>query len=236
MHGGRLIIPLAGIITDMKNTDREVMYLVGDSAEKRRLMRSGGQGVARALNDEVSAVCRVTGRDYYVVGKHPFAAFTVWQYMRYERALLSATPLNKKEAAALLKKMGVRVSLRRRFGSLSYAERRLVTAASRITGRTSTVALNLDGAPYSRRLKKQLRRAVKRLRSSYALWIAVTDSRLVPRRAGVVEVKPNTLYSHEGRTYRSFVVTRSSLLARLRRCFAEPVPVEAGKVVCVTSR
>ena len=93
----------------MRKLLREVTYLVGNSAEKRRMLRTGGKCVARACPDEVSAVCRMGGKDYYVVGRHPFARFSVWEYMRYERALLSPSPLTKKQAREMLKGAGKEV-------------------------------------------------------------------------------------------------------------------------------
>lgn len=218
----------------MKRHYREITYLIGDSAEKRRMMRSCGKGVARALNDEVSAVCRVKGKDYYVVGKHPFGAFTVWQYLRYERALLSPSPITKKEAKALLKSVGVKTALWKKLGRLPFAERRLVQAAARMTSDTVTVAINLDGAPYSRALRASLRRATKRLGKKYAVWVAVTDSRLVPRFARTLEITPNTVYTSRKKKYRSSVVSRASLVSKLKACFADPEPLEKGKVVCVS--
>lgn len=214
---------------------REILYLSGDSSEKRKLMRSGGVNVARALNDEVSAVCRVKGKDYYVVGKHPFAAFSVYKYLRYERALLSPSPLSKKQARELLRRVGARVSLRRKLGRLSFVNRRLVALAARLTDKTTVLAVNLDGAPYSVRLRRQLRRATKRLSRSFGLWVAVTDSRLVPKNSRVVEIKPRSLYMRPESVFRSKTATRRTLLARFAAQNAEPPVLENGKVICVST-
>lgn len=215
---------------------REILYLSGDSSEKRRLMRSGGANVARALNDEVSAVCRVKGKDYYVVGKHPFAAFSVYKYLRYERALLSPSPLSKKQARELLRRVGAHVSLRRKLGRLSYVKRRLVALAARLTDKTAIMAINLDGAPYSEKLRRQLRRATKKLSRSFGLWIAVTDSRLVPRKSRAVEIKPHSVYTRPESVFRSKTAGRRALLARFAAEHAEPPVLESGKIVCVTNR
>ena len=216
----------------MKMPIREITYLVGDCAEKRRLMRVGGVSLARAMNDEVSAICRMGGKDYYVIGKHPFSSFTVWQYMRYERALLSPVPLTKTSAKELLKKAGLHISLSKRLGSLSVVKRRLVTVLSRITDSTSSVALSLDGVPYSMRLKRQLRRASAKLRKTYGLYVAVTDSRFAVKGNGV-EIRPNTLFVRSRKKYRSGVVRRASLIEGLKARFAEPPVIEKGMGVCV---
>lgn len=213
---------------------REILYLTGDSAEKRRLLRSGGTNVARAMNDEVSVVCRVKGKDYYVVGKHPFAAFSVYKYLRYERALLSPSPLTKKQARSLLKRVGLRVGLRRKLGGLCFVKRRLVQLAARLTDKTAILAINLDGAPYSEKLRRRLRRAVRRLSRAFGLWIAVTDSRLVPRRGRAVEVKPKSVYARPDRVFRSKPTARRTLLARFAAEHADPPAVEGSKIVCVS--
>lgn len=214
---------------------REILYLSGDSSEKRRLMRSGGANVARALNDEVSAVCRVKGKDYYVVGKHPFAAFSVYKYLRYERALLSPTPLTKKQARELLRRVGAHVPLRRKLGRLSYVKRRLVALAARLTDKTAILAINLDGAPYSEKLRRQLRRAARRLSRSFGLWIAVTDSRLVPRKSRAVEIKPHSVYTRPESVFRSKLSGRRALLSRFAAEHAEAPVLEGGKIVCVSA-
>lgn len=215
-----------------KKPSKEAVYLVGDSAEKRRLMRAGGACVARALNDEVSSVVRVEGRDYYVVGKHPFAAFGVWKYMRYERALVSDKPLTKKEAKALLKRLGVRVRLGKKLGRLPATLRRAVTLAARLTEHTTTLALQMDGTPFGRRENRRLRRFVRKTSDTFAVWVSVTDSRFVPKNRRTVEIRSSLLFSRL-RTYRSSVASRRRLTAKIRAQKGSIPPLEAGKIVCV---
>lgn len=217
----------------MRKLLREVTYLVGNSAEKRRMLRTGGKCVARACPDEVSAVCRMGGKDYYVVGRHPFARFSVWEYMRYERALLSPSPLTKKQAREMLKGAGLRVRLSARLGSLDGVARRIITAISRITLSTTTVALVLDGLPYSVMGARKLHRAVEKLRLQYCVWVAVTDSRFIKGRQ--IAVCPNSIYARPKRYY-SRVVRRLSLVDGLKARFIEPPVIEKGKVVCVSER
>ncbi len=210
----------------------EILYLLGESAEKRRIMRTAGSNVARALNDEVSSVCRVKGKDYYVVGRHPFADFSVYNYMRYERALIDKSPLTKKRARKLLKSLGAKTRLSARLGRLPALRRRLVSLAARLTDETAVLSVNFDGLPYSRRLSRSIKKAVKRLSRKYALWIAVTDSRFVKRKGRAVEIKSGAIFS-KLRKYRSSVVSRRTLLSRINSCRAALPIIEYGKVVCV---
>ena len=62
----------------------------------------------------------------------------------------------------------------------------------------------------------------------------MTDSRLVPRFARTLEITPNTVYTSRKKKYRSSVVSRASLVSKLKACFADPEPLEKGKVVCVS--
>ena len=101
----------------MKTLCRNIIYLIGDSAEKRRVIRSA-QGVARAHNDEVTNVCRIKGKDYYVVGTHPFADFTVLQYIRYERALIDAPRLSDDDIKKLIRDCGAKAGLHSKIGKL----------------------------------------------------------------------------------------------------------------------
>lgn len=210
----------------------EILYLLGDSAEKRRIMRTAGPSVARALNDEISSVCRVKGKDYYIIGKHPFADFSVYQYMRYERALVDSAPLTKKKARALLKKLGAKTRLGKKLGSLRFVTRRLVTLAARLTNETTALTINLDGVPYTHYLAKSLRHVAKRLAKNYTLWIAVTDSRLVEKKGRAVEIRSGAIFSRL-RKYRSDVMRRRTLTARIKACRAEMPVLERGRVVCV---
>ena len=218
----------------MKNKKlfREVIYLTGDSDEKRRMLRGEMPGIARAMNDEVTDICRMNGRDYYIVGKHPFGSFTVAQYVRYQRALLSAAPPSAAEIRRLLASLGLRVRTGRRLGSLGYAERRLVALAGRINADTRTLVIDLDGVPYSRALRSSLRRYAARLRRSYEVWISVTDSRLADRKASLAEMRPGSIIALSRNTFLSRPLSRRLLLARLRRCFAPPSdPLEKGRVI-----
>lgn len=218
------------------NIKREVLYLTGDAREKRKLMREASN-LAKAGNEEVSVICRVAGRDYYVSGKHPFAAFDVYRYIRYERALLSPSPVTKKEARRLLARLGVRVSLRAGLGRLDVLTRRLVALSARILPDTATLAIDLDGAPYSRRLRRKLARAVRFLSRRYSVWVAVTDSRLIPAAARRAELRPGVLYTRARPVLRSRVVSRALLRKAFRACGAEgetPV-VEKGRIVQVVA-
>ncbi len=203
---------------------------MGDSAEKRRIAREAGSGVARAMNDEVSSVCRVEGRDYYVLGDHPFAAFSAFKYIRYERALIG--PTTRKEAKRLLRAVGAKVRLSAKMGRISFVRRRLVSLAARITEGTTAVFIDLDGAPYSRELARELKRAVRFLSRRYSVWAAVTDSRLVEKGGRATEIKPRAAFARL-RSYRSKVVGRRTMLRRIKSCRAELPVTERGTVVCV---
>ncbi len=218
----------------MKTLCRNIIYLIGDSAEKRRVIRSA-QGVARAHNDEVTNVCRIKGKDYYVVGTHPFADFTVLQYIRYERALIDAPRLSDDDIKKLIRDCGAKAGLHSKIGKLSFVDRRLVTLAARITDQTATVAVNFDGVPFSRSLRSRLHRAAARLSKKYEVWISVTDSRYINKNSDVAEMRQGLLPTPKKNNYRSRPLARRILLARMRRCFAEPDHLEKGKIVIVNS-
>lgn len=220
----------------MKKECRDVIYLVGDGAEKRRIFRGGLPGVARADSDEVTGICRMEGRDYYSVGRHPFGGFTVAQYVRYQRSLTDGRATDKRGVRAALGKLGLRVGQNRRLGSLGFVERRLVALAGRVDGNTRTLAIDLDGAPYSRRLRSALRRAVRRLRRDYEIWISVTDSRFAGPNATVARLGEGSIISMRRRDLYSRPLSRRILLARLRRCFVPAPAIEKGTIVEVSRR
>lgn len=219
----------------MKTQPKEVIYLIGDCDEKRRVAAGDRPGIARARGDEIVSICRMEGRDYYVIGEHPFGGFTVLQYVRYQRSLLDPHPTPASEVRSLLHATGARVPLGRRVSRLGYLERRLVSLAARLTPETRTLIIELDGIPYSRRLRSALRRAAARLRKKYEVWISVTDSRFADRSASVAEYKAGSLISLSASAFRSRPLARRLLIARLRRCFAEPSrPLERGRIIEVS--
>ncbi len=218
----------------MKTLCKNIIYLLGDSAEKRRVLRSA-QNVARAHNDEVTDVCRIRGRDYYVVGTHPFADFTVLQYVRYERALIDAPRLSDEAIRQILRACGTKARLHARMGKLSFVDRRLVTLAARVTLQTVTVAINLDGVPFSRALRTRLHRAAAKLSRKYEVWISVTDSRFINKNSDVAEMRQGKLPTPKKTDCRSRTLARRILLARMRRCFAQPEHLEKGKIVMVNA-
>lgn len=216
----------------MKTQYREVIYLIGDSEEKRKALRSEQPGVARAHNDEVVDICRMEGRDYYVIGTHPFGGFTVGQYVRYERSLLGSSPAENKEIKRTLSRLGARISLNKRIKSLDFLDRRLAALAGRITPETRTLAIDLDGVPYSRHLKSKLHRITRRLSRWFEVWVSVTDSRFAGNRAAIAEMRKGSLIALSRNTFRSRPLSRRILLARLRRCFTQPAePLEKGKII-----
>ena len=231
----RLETRAAGIIAYMKKQCREVIYLIGDSDEKRRMMREELPGIARAMNDEVTDICRMNGKDYYVVGKHPFSGFTVAQYVRYRHALLSDKPLSAKQVRAAMRSVGLKVRSGRRLGSLGYMDRRLAARAGSVKEDTRTLVVDLDGVPYSRSLRSSVRRAAKRLKKTYEVWISVTDSRLADKNASLAEMRTGSVIALNRITFRCRPLSRRLLLARLRRCFAPPSdPLEKGRVIEVS--
>lgn len=193
------------------------------------------QGVARAHNDEVTNICRIKGKDYYVVGTHPFADFTVLQYIRYERALIDAPRLSDAQIKKLLRTCGTKASLRSRLGKLSFVDRRLVTLAARITPQTVTVAIDLDGVPYSGFLRSRLHRAASKLSKKYEVWICVTDSRYIAKGCITANMRSDEPSVAKNNAYRSRPLARRILLARMRRCFAQPEYLEKGKIVMVNA-
>lgn len=219
----------------MKKHYREVIYLLGDSEEKHRAMHGDLPGVARARGAEITSVCRMEGRDYYVVGEHPFGGFTAMQYVRYERSLIDRPAPGKAEIKALLRKLGAMINVNKRMRALSFLDRRLVALAARITPETRTLVIDLDGVPYSRALRSSLRRAAKRLSRDYEVWISVTDCRFTDKRASVAEMKKGDIIAL-GRRIVSRPLSRRLLLARLRRCFAPAEePIEKGRITEVKS-
>lgn len=220
----------------MRKHYREIIYLIGDSEEKRRTMYNDQPGIARARGDEIADICRIDGRDYYILGSHPFGEFTVNQYVRYERSLLGAASPSPGEIRKTLARLGARVRLTKRVKRLGYLERRLVTLAGRITPDTRTLAVELDGVPYSRRLMRRLRRVTRRLSRWFEIRISVTDSRFAETGETLAELHPGSIIALGKYRLRSRPLSRRLLLARLRRCFvSEKRPLEKGKVTEIIS-
>ena len=186
-----------------------------------------------ADNDEIAMVCRISNKDYYVVGEHPFGDFTVAEYVRYSHSLVGKVLLTKSDIKGLLSNLGVRVNLKTHLNKLDFITRRLVCLCTKIQANTTSLAINLDGVPFSRKLKRKIRRCVRVLGRRYTITFALTDARLARKGSKGITLKLGAIYTSQSYAKKSKRIKRSrfkKLLARL----PQPIPpLEQADIVCV---
>lgn len=162
-------------------------YYIGNIREKRFLFRKERQRAALADNCDVLADFKLNGKICFVLGDIPYGNMSVGEYLGYARALKTRLPLNNGAAKNLLKKAGVKVSLKRKMRSLPRYIFRAVLLAAAIDENTREVWLNFDGVPYSRSSRNGIRNILdKTLRTFGSVHAAVSDYRFIPKNANVL--------------------------------------------------
>ena len=166
-----------------------ITYYIGNIREKRKLFRSPHEGAAVADNCDVLADFGVNGKICMVLGDIPYADMRVGEYLSYTRALKAQAPLSAESAGKLLRRVGVKVSLDKKMGSLSRFYFRGVLLAAALNDDTTEAWLNLDGIAYSPAAKMgmlaMLRRATRNFENVH---VSVSDYRFIPRSANSLAV------------------------------------------------
>lgn len=170
----------------MKNSCN-VIYCIGLAQKKRAYFRREvNEGAVFADNDEVLAGFPENGRTFFVIGDYPFKDMGVYEFVRYNRMVLSGDAPSKKEVSDFLRKAtGKRVSLKRKLGKLCLFGYRAVTVISKCTEKTERVAVSFDGCLYSPSKERALRRFVSALSKYKEVLVSVSDSRFIPSGATV---------------------------------------------------
>ena len=165
----------------------KVIYCIGLAQKKRTYFRQAVKdGVVFADNDEVLAGFPENGRTFFVIGDYPFSDMGVYEFVRYNRMILSGSAPDKREVSSFLRKAtGKRVNLRKKLGKLSLFSYRAVTLISKCTDSTRRVAVSFDGALYSPAKMKAMTRFVSALSGYGEVLVSVSDSRFIPCGATV---------------------------------------------------
>lgn len=164
-----------------------VTYCVGNPNVKRKAFHRESDNVLVSIdNDEVIASFEAKKRRYYVVGDVPFADLTVSEYILYQRSLVSKIVLSPANIVVLLKKYGVKAKLNTPLSKLSRCDYRVITFIARVRETTETVYINFDSLEYNRKNRHNVGVFIKQLGKKYNVYVAVTDSRFIPRTASVL--------------------------------------------------
>ena len=167
-----------------------VTFLTGELGAKRKMIRSMSQDAIVADNDDVIGYFRLSGKLYCLPGTLPFSDMSVRSFIAYKRSLITdkCKAMSAREVRCYLKAVGCKLSTRRKVGTLPTAQYRHLCLASNFKVGATRVYLNFDGLAYTRYNKRALRALVKKLSRAYAVFVAVSDSRFIPRGAVVARV------------------------------------------------
>jgi len=179
------------------------MYAIG---KKDEFLLKKGEGVVVCNNDEqtpsISLICgnannMVDGgasakaknaKKLLVVkrkkGQIPFGTFTIFEYYKYQRALVDEKPLEKVAIAKRLYKVGLRKRITTKLKKLSAIEFRALTLSIKMQDDTRDTYLNFDGLKYCRKNKKRLQAFLARLDKNYNVFVNLSDNRFVPKCRG----------------------------------------------------
>jgi len=165
----------------------KVIFCIGSAQKKRAHFRQAVKnGVVFADSDEVLAGFPENGRTFFVIGDYPFKDMGAYEFVRYNRMIISGNAPSKREVAAFLRQAtGKRVNLRKKLGSLSLFGYRAVSLISRCTEKTERVAVSFDGLTYSPSKKRAMLRLIAALNKYEEVLISVSDSRFIPCGATV---------------------------------------------------
>lgn len=167
-----------------------VTYLTGELNAKRKMIRSMSEDAIVADNDDIIGYFRLSGKLYCLPGTLPFSDMSVRSFIAYKRSLITdkCKAMSAREARCYLRAVGCKLKLRRKVGSLSTTQYRHLCLASSYKVGATRVYLNLDGLPFTRYNRRALRALVKKLSHAFSVFVAVSDSRFIPRRTVVSRV------------------------------------------------
>lgn len=169
-----------------------VFYCVGNIGVKRKEFRVPRENAVCADNDDVLSYFSLSGKLYCLLGKLPFCDMLVRDYIAYQRALTRTKPLSDKEIRYLMRAVGCKVSPYKRIKRLSRVQFRHLQLAAKWSVDTKQVYVNLDGLHYSRKNGRQVRALVDALKENFEVYVALSDSRFVPKGSHIVD------YSQDG--------------------------------------
>lgn len=217
-----------------------VNYCVGSIGVKRSRFLDCGKSSVCADNDDIIGFFSLSGKLYCLPGKLPFGNLTVKSYLCYRRSLLNdgCRPISLREIKFLLKNVGCRLNLNRKVRTLTRVEFRLLTLAAKWQPECTTVFLNFDGLCYHRAIKREMRRALKRLSEKYEVFAAVSDSRFIPKKARVLTYSSDGVTTTEKpRKQKSVPVSSRALkkFVKARPYFGSLVK-EAQRTVLITTK
>ncbi len=212
---------------------RMVTYCIGNIAAKRRAFRAqSSDSAVCADNDEVLATFTLGGKLYVVTGTVPFSNTRLGQFIAYSRALKSHLPLKLDTIKEMLKSAGIKKNVCAKMGTLDVIDYRAASLAAKLDITTKTVYVNFDGLRFTRRNSKKIARYLRIWSKTYSVFVSVSDSRFIPRKAHVLNYTQNGV-EEKRRKVSCRPTTRSSVRRRLRRAGMEMnLPQVKSIVVC----
>lgn len=148
-----------------------VTFCLGSARQKRAFIKTVKDAILLD-NIEVLFCVSENGRNYFAYAPVPFSGFSVYDYLKYRRALCG-----QKLIVSDIKAFGI--NPQKKLGRLSAAERRTVQLLEKTCGKADkTVIVNLDGIRYTRRCMAALNRLLSFLPEAY---VFVTDKRFITR-------------------------------------------------------
>jgi len=172
------------------------MYCLGKTREFRA---KNGDGIVVCNNDEMLLSVKVAGGNAQSLndgdkksasnlvvtkrrkGQIPFGTFTLYEYFRYQRALVDEKPLSKEDVSIKIKKVGLNCPLNTKLKKLSSVEYRALSFAIKLQKDTKETYLNFEGLKYCRKNKKLLTNFLTKLDRSYSVYVNLSDNRFVPK-------------------------------------------------------
>ena len=190
-----------------------VTYLTGELNAKRKMIRSMSEDAVIADNDDIIGYFRLSGKLYCLPGTLPFSDMSVRSFIAYRRSLINdkCKAMSSREVRSYLKAVGCKVKIRRKVGSLSTTQYRHLCLASNYKVGATRAYLNLDGLPYTRYNKRALRALVKKLSRIFSVFVAVSDTRFIPRGAVVSRVTSEGAEIAAAQKQRSRIVSKRVL-------------------------
>ncbi len=208
-----------------------ITYCIGDIAAKRRAFRAqSAESSVCADNDEVLATFTLDGKLYVVTGTVPFSNTRLGQFIAYSRALRSNLPLRLDAIKGMLKSAGIKKNVCAKMGTLDIIDYRAASLAAKLDITTKTVFVNFDGLRFTRRNSKKLNRYLQIWGKNYAVFVAVSDSRFIPRKAAVLNYT-KTGVEEKRRKVSSRVAARSAVKRKLRRAGMEMNLLQVKRIV-----
>lgn len=190
-----------------------IIYLTGELSAKRRLIRSKAQSDVTADNDDILGYFKLSGKLYCLPGTLPFSDMSVRSFVAYKRSLqeVGSAPMKDREIKCYLGAVGLKIRLRKKIKSLSRIEyRHLLLACSYKLGATSAY-VNFDGLSYSLAARRELNGMLAALSRKFNVYVAVSDSRFIPRGASVRKVTSDGMQIAAATKQRSKTVSRRVL-------------------------